>query len=995
MALEESGLKLAAEGAAAYIADLGRADAATGKFVTGLNQAGERVADSGKGFNAFEEAATGSLRRVGEVATDFAGEAAQALGQFIGDSIGQAGDFEAGMNRFGAAAGEGFAAGSEGAKEFSDLFLQLGQELPVSTSAVQEAAITLVKGGLDPAVLAAGGLRDSLQFAAAAEMDLAAAAELSIKQLSTFGPVAGTAAEQTAFMAHANDLLVRAAGASTLNVDELGDALLASAGQARAAGLDYDDFVTGVTLISPAFGSVAEAGTSFKNFLVRLQPATEPAAQAMAELGLLTAEGTSRFYDAEGAFIGVEGAAGLLQGALEGLSEADRVKNLQLIFGNDAMGAAAALAQSGAAGYATLAEKIAATAGVAAQAAARQQGYNTAVDNAQGSLEAFSITAASLALPALTALLNNGISPAINAATSFAAALADPNSGLGEFAAVVTRNVIPALFGLGAATITYAVTQLPTLIATVTASSAAFLAQAAAMAASVAPFVLIAAAVGGVAIAWNEFNTKVDESTTALLESREWWNASTEALNQYNAAQLSTNPNIAAAAATVEQLRAQIEEETASLGRRAAAGLVSEAQYQTEIGAINTKADALVVATGHLNTQVEAENRAAAASLTATAQAGTLTTATAAMGAQASLTAEDIKKLGDDIQQTFQKGGEALAAYVETESEFLSGAEDRRAEHTARVAELEAEKANATTEEQKRAIDDQISALNQSYADQETAQATSYAEQQAAQQAHLGQMLLDYTNAQVSLGNITAEKAAEITGVLVEEYGIQENTAASTFASMAAAIDQYASDSSASTEDLIGTLRDNQQAATETKTAMDAMAKEYVATAVANFVEKGQEAEEYAGVLKAIPKEITTKVVTTYESKGAGPGGTSSGKQGGYDDGGGKAEGGPVAANTSYLVGEEGPEFFVPSVAGVIVPAGISKALLDAASGRIVSPASVNGGGGGTTVIYNESYQISVRDSSLTEAQVEGAFVRALSQRTGRADRLARIGGGS
>jgi hypothetical protein len=165
---------------------------------------------------------------------------------------------------------------------------------------------------------------------------------------------------------------------------------------------------------------------------------------------------------------------------------------------------------------------------------------------------------------------------------------------------------------------------------------------------------------------------------------------------------------------------------------------------------------------------------------------------------------------------------------------------------------------------------------------------------------------------------------------------------------------------------------------------------------VANFIEKGEEAEAYAGKLRSIPKEISTKVTTTYESKGAGAGGTDSGKKGGYqDDGGGKAEGGPVAANMSYLVGEEGPEFFVPSTDGVIVPAGISKALLDAASGRVVSPSSVNGGGGGTTIIYNESYQISVRDSSLTESQVEGAFVRALGQRTGRADRLARIGGGS
>ena len=36
--------------------------------------------------------------------------------------------------------------------------------------------------------------------------------------------------------------------------------------------------------------------------------------------------------------------------------------------------------------------------------------------------------------------------------------------------------------------------------------------------------------------------------------------------------------------------------------------------------------------------------------------------------------------------------------------------------------------------------------------------------------------------------------------------------------------------------------------------------------------------------------------------------------------GGGKAAGGPVAANKSFVVGEKGPELFVPKVAGTIIP---------------------------------------------------------------------------
>lgn len=54
-----------------------------------------------------------------------------------------------------------------------------------------------------------------------------------------------------------------------------------------------------------------------------------------------------------------------------------------------------------------------------------------------------------------------------------------------------------------------------------------------------------------------------------------------------------------------------------------------------------------------------------------------------------------------------------------------------------------------------------------------------------------------------------------------------------------------------------------------------------------------------------------------------------------------RAEGGPVASNTSYLVGERGPEMFVPSGAGTIIP---TNNLADAM------------GGGGQTINYNGPY---------------------------------------
>jgi len=419
MAAEVITVKLVLEEANFY-ASLGKANKALDDFGSQTTGA---TKSAGGGFESFDKIATGALMHIGALTVDVATKAAGAIGGFAQDSIKAAGDFQGGMNEFTAAAGGSMEAAGLSTQQFSDLFIQLGKDLPVSTAEVQKAAIALVKGGLDPAVIAGGGLRDSLNFAAGAGMDLEKAAELGVKMLGTFTSVTDSAATKTKFLGSAQDLLVKAANASTLNVEQLGDAMLAAGGQARAVGLNYQDFVTSMGLISPAFGSAAEAGTSFKNFLVRLQPTTKPATEAMASLGLYTAETGSAFYDAQGKFIGVEKASQLLQDSLSGLSDAQRVQALQAIFGNDAMGAAAALADGGSKAYQTFAAQMASANGVTAQAAAVNQGLNFEMTNFQGTVEAVQIAVGTMLTPGLEKLYQGVLTPAIGVVLSFVQAL--------------------------------------------------------------------------------------------------------------------------------------------------------------------------------------------------------------------------------------------------------------------------------------------------------------------------------------------------------------------------------------------------------------------------------------------------------------------------------------------------------------------------------------------------------------------------------------------
>jgi hypothetical protein len=87
----------------------------------------------------------------------------------------------------------------------------------------------------------------------------------------------------------------------------------------------------------------------------------------------------------------------------------------------------------------------------------------------------------------------------------------------------------------------------------------------------------------------------------------------------------------------------------------------------------------------------------------------------------------------------------------------------------------------------------------------------------------------------------------------------------------------------------------------------------------------------------------------------------------------GRANGGPVAANTAYLVGERGPEVFLPSASGQIVP--------NVDLGTSVSRSGVMAGSGGNT--YNISVNAGVGDPRAIGQQIV-EYVRKYENASGK-----------
>lgn len=431
--LEKTGVKLVAEGQNAFASAMDSAERSVKDF--------ERSAGSASGgVSAFSEIATGALRRIGEVALDALGQAAQAAGKFAADSVTAAGEFEASLNTFAAVTGKSMEKAGLDLQDFSALFLDMGAKTQFSAGQAAEAAIELAKGGLDPATIAAGALEQALSLAAASGMkDLGQASEIMAKQLGGWGDTGVQAAEVA-------NLLAQAANASTVDVDELALGLANVGGSAKVVGATFEETVQTLALLAPGFSSASDAGTSLKTFLSRLVPATDKAKDAMADLGLVTEDGNSVFFDAKGNFVGMEQAARLLQTATQGLTNDQKLLAFNTIFGQDAIRTAAMLAESGAAGFNQMGVAMADAGTAAEQSAIRNQGFAFAMESLKGSIETVQIALGTVLLPTITGFVNTALIPAVNGVLAFiqaAQASGDPIAFLGQQFAAATPMLQP------------------------------------------------------------------------------------------------------------------------------------------------------------------------------------------------------------------------------------------------------------------------------------------------------------------------------------------------------------------------------------------------------------------------------------------------------------------------------------------------------------------------------------------------------------------------
>lgn len=316
---------------------------------------GEKLAQTREAFNMLGTAglAAGTLLAAG-----------------VGIAIARYADFDQAMSQVQAAT----RASAGDMDLLTEAAIEAGARTVYSATESANAIEELGKAGISTSDILGGALNGSLDLAAAGGLGVAQAAGIAATTLKQF-ELNGSEAS------HVADLLAAGAGKAMGDVSDLGAALNQSGLVANQFGLSVEETVGTLSAFASAGMLGSDAGTSFRTMLLRLANPTDEVKTLMKDLGI-------EAYNAQGEFIGMAGLAGELQGALGGMSDAQRDSTLAMIFGQDAIRGANILMREGADGITEWTEKVDDQGYAAEQAAIRLDNLKGDVEKLMGALDA-------------------------------------------------------------------------------------------------------------------------------------------------------------------------------------------------------------------------------------------------------------------------------------------------------------------------------------------------------------------------------------------------------------------------------------------------------------------------------------------------------------------------------------------------------------------------------------------------------------------------------
>lgn len=917
--------------------------------------------------------------------------------------VGLAASFQDSMNMFRVQS----QASNEEMQKFSATAKALGADLTLpNTSATDaaEAMLELSKAGLsvNDTMAAAKGV---LQLSAAGNLSNAEAAEIASNALNAFH-LEGTQATKVA------NLLAGAANASSLEVVDVAAGFkmasaIFNAFQSPVVGAENAmiDLTTSLAVLANAGVKGSDAGTALKQSLLQLTAPSKIAKGMMKELAVRIGLTGDIAYDSTGTMRSYEDIIKNVAKATADMTQEQRDNYVSQIFGADASRAVLILMDSMSKkavetghSFDDMREAVTRQNAAADLANARMQGLNGAIQGLVSQGETLLVDLFEPWLPLMENVVRGAgflveklqfLGPVMQDLAGATQTIIDGFDQLVPFIAAATGVLIfhtAVMEGQAiVASIKMAAVKLKETLAVKLNTEALATNVAASLKAALA-YAAVAVAVLVVIQKYQEYKQKISDATDALLESSPKWGAATKALEKYGEKSDYVQDALKGQKKRLDDLQAtqkadlarlgEIGTKMEGLGQGSRVRKLLQQEYDDLHGVVNQR-----FADIDRETKLFEENMAVteASEQRVNAYAGAVKLAAekqqlvnqglADAESAFRYSAEQINEAHEAIEKIAQAGPSALKELGQGQVDFKKDMEKLEKDHTERLEELYEERRKATSAEQRVAIDKQIAEEKQGFDDQFKVAAMSYAQQRAAQRAHLGQMLIDYVNAQAIVNKEFREKAGELNTAIAAEYGVQADASQILFGDMLNHVDGYTTGSITSLDEMIGKMRDTEAEMAVAQQKTSDLADVHVNELIQAYRDEKITADELARALGNMPAQVTTEVVINYTERNrpqpinvvpidvvpgrvapgqraavipqedltpepaardtsptpATPRATPTGRQVA------RQHGGPFRRFQPTLVGEHGPELLIPRISGFVMNNNILRSFASSA----------------------------------------------------------------
>lgn len=364
-------------------------------------------------------------KKVGETARTLFTRLTLPIVGFGALTIRSAAQFEASMNRVGVltgATGDRFDALEAQAR-------MLGETTQFSATQAGDAMGFLAQAGFDTEKILAA-MPGTLQLAAAAQMDLASAADIVSNVLTGYNLEASE-------LARVNDVLVKTFASANTDLMQLGQAMKLAGPVAAGFGVKFEETAAAIGLMGNAGFQATLAGTALRGALSKLAKPAADARKALARIGIKKSD----IFDSEGRIRSLTEIVAKLEAG-----GADAI-DMMVIFGQRAGPAMQALLTQGSDALAKMTVELESAGGTAERVA------NAQMKGAAGAVRRLASAFEGLQLAIADSGLLEWFTAAVNKLTEWIGALSKLNPAIlkwGSIIAIAAAAIAPLLIGLAA-----------------------------------------------------------------------------------------------------------------------------------------------------------------------------------------------------------------------------------------------------------------------------------------------------------------------------------------------------------------------------------------------------------------------------------------------------------------------------------------------------------------------------------------------------------------